>query len=208
MIKVFWLSHKREKLSVSSIAWFMFQYIYPIYRYIKKKSKGMQICYLQACQYRKKTTKKTNNLNTHGIMMKTTNLFCKKWPYHLTSIISNQELIMYGTVRKLGLIPMEVVCTYKLFKGEKVEVTNWGVSTILVHVTYIYLRLRSMLHIAHHCTPSQWVIPRYPLQHPTGLDSQSHTIWIYGWIRLSWSHGPILKHMRRLPCQQSDTFLW
>ena len=60
---------------------------------------------------------------------------------------------------------------------------NWRSSTMLVHVTCLYPSQWVMLHVAHHFTPSQGVILISPLQHPTGLDSPTHTIRIYGYIR-------------------------
>ena len=65
-----------------------------------------------------------------------------------------------------------------------------------------------MLHSTHHCTSIQILLPRSPLQYPTGLESPSHTILLYGYIRGDIIHDPILKRMRSLPCQKSDTVLW
>ena len=59
------------------------------------------------------------------------------------------------------------------------ETSNWRTSIIMVHVAFLYPIGCSMIHATHHCAPIQGVLPRSPLQHPTGLEILSHTIWVY-----------------------------
>ena len=67
----------------------------------------MLMWYSQACQNTNNTKNWTKNSNTHAKMMKIINFSCKTRSYFLTSMISNQETLRYGTAMKLGFIPTE-----------------------------------------------------------------------------------------------------
>ena len=54
--------------------------------------------------------------------------------------------------------------------------TNWRARTILLRLTYIHKSWWVMIHASHRCSPIYVVLPRYPSQHPIGIDSPSHTI--------------------------------
>ena len=75
----------------------------------------------------------------------------------------------------------KVIYTYKLFQCEPMWKVHWRASNILVHITCLYPIQWAILHVTHHCAPSQGLLPISPLKHPTGLDSPSHTIYIYGY---------------------------
>ena len=70
-------------------------------------------------------------------------LILKKSSSLLISMISEQGPLRYGTEMRLGLIPKEkgarsyVLTIY--FKVKNVESENWRTSTIMVHVTCLYL---------------------------------------------------------------------
>ena len=105
------------------------------------------------------------------------NLSCKKWSSLLISIISNQEPLRYGTAMKLSLILPEggtrssVITSY--FKVKKLEGARWRSSTILVHVTCLYLSWCAIPHANHNFATSQVVLPRAPLYN-TLLDWEAH----------------------------------
>ena len=109
MIKCSGFRHKRENQSNTRLTWIMLKIIYIMYQILRTNKKGIRIQFLQECQNMNKPTNETKNLMTHGIMLKTIKIFCKRWTFLLTSIIFNQDKIMYGTVMKLGFISMKYV---------------------------------------------------------------------------------------------------
>ena len=68
-----------------------------------------------------------------------------------------------------------------------VKAANNRTITILVQVTCLYPIRWKMLHTAHHFSPNKVVLPIFPLQKNTGLDSLPHLIWLCmdrgGWIK-------------------------
>ena len=107
MIKVSGLSHKREKQRDPRIACIMFQNIYLMYRDINNKeerSSAMIITSMSEHEQSKKLNKELgdtrDNTENNQKFLQNMNI-----PSDLNGI--NQDPPRYGTVMKLGLIPME-----------------------------------------------------------------------------------------------------
>ena len=65
------------------------------------------------------------------------------------------------------------------------EGANWAERTIMVHINCLYPIQWEMIHTTHNCAPIQGVIRRSPIQNSTGMDSTSHTIWLYEYMRMA-----------------------
>ena len=75
MIKFSGLIHNMAKQRDTKLTWALFQSIYLMYHNTNKNNKGMILHFTQACQNINNKKKQTNNFMTHGITLKTINLF-------------------------------------------------------------------------------------------------------------------------------------
>ena len=167
LITVLGLCHKRGNQSDSRLSWFMFHNIYYMYIGIENKEKRNSTILLTNMSEHEETNKFNKELEDSREIMITINLYCRKchpfWSQWYPNKSDSVMELWWSWVWSQGNMAQGHIYLQFLSRWTNVQSSNCRTSTIMVHVTYLYLSWLEILHDTHNCAPSQGVLPISPL---------------------------------------------